>query len=63
MWPRLEKVWRCSCGERSRTCLFVDKFADGFLEGGRDLVADFAEVGELEISTAIFSDLDIMHRV
>ena len=44
-------------------CLLFDKFAYGFLEGGRDLIADFAEVGELEIGIAIFSNLDIMHRI
>lgn len=43
--------------------LFIHKLADGFLEGRRDLVADFAKVGELEIDLAVFSDLDVMHRI
>ena len=54
---------RCPCGERSRINSFVDKLADGFLEGGRDLFADFAKVGKFEIDVTVFGDLDVMYGI
>ena len=63
MWLRLEKVGWCPYCGRSRINSFVDKLADGFLEGGRDLFTDFAKVGKFEIDVAVFGDLSIMNRI